>query len=50
MPEVQCTNFAHCSALQFITYPDVVYKVTTATILIQIRGVQSVLSLEITFV
>ena len=32
--------------LQFITYPDVVYKVATAMILIQTRGVQSVFSLE----
>ena len=33
------------TALHFITYPDVVYKV--AAILIQTRGVQSMVSLEI---
>ena len=43
MPEVQSTKFC---TFQFITYPDVVYKVATAAILIQTRGVQSVLSLE----
>ena len=32
--------------LQFITYPDIMYKVATAAILIQTRGVQSVFSLE----
>ena len=32
--------------LQFITYPDVVYKVATAAILIQTISVQSVFSLE----
>ena len=32
--------------LHVITYPDVVYKVATATILIQTRGIQSVLILE----
>ena len=41
MQEVQCTKLLH-----FITYPDVVYKVATATILIQTRGIQSVLILE----
>ena len=29
-----------------LTYPDVLYKVATAAILIQTRGVQSVFSLE----
>ena len=43
MPEVQCTKFC---TLRFKTYPDVVYKVATAAILIQTRGVQSVFSLE----
>ena len=43
MPEVQCTKFC---TLQFITYPDVMYKVATAAILIQTRGVQRVFILE----
>ena len=57
MPDVQCTqlctlHFRHLlpgkkmCTLYFITYPDVVYKVTTAAIIIQTRGVQSVFSLE----
>ena len=41
-----CFNSLNFQLLQFITYPDVVYKVTTAAILIQTRGVQSVFSLE----
>ena len=40
---LQWTQFC---TLQFITYPDVVYKVATTAILIQTRGVQSVFSLE----
>ena len=32
--------------LQFITYPDIMYKVATAAILIQTRCVQRVFSLE----
>ena len=41
--KVQCAKFC---TLHFITYPDVGYKVATAAILIQTRGVQSVFSLE----
>ena len=42
---LQCTK---CT-LHLITYPDVMYKVATAAILIQTRGVQSVFSLENAF-
>ena len=35
--------------LEVLRYPDVVYKVATAAILIQTRGEQSVLSLEKSF-
>ena len=48
-------NFVHgkpqaslVQELQLITYPDVMYKVATAAILIQTRGVQSLFSLEMT--
>ena len=44
---VHCTSGIYClCTLHYITYPDVVYKVVTAAILIQTRGVQSVISLE----
>ena len=43
------TNFSfrrQIYTLHFITYPDVVYKVTTAAIFIQTRGVKCLFSLE----
>ena len=52
---VQNSDFAATAVynfctLQFITCPDVVYKVATAAILIQTKGVQRVFSLENVFV
>ena len=41
-----CFNSFNFQLLKCTTYPDVVYTVATAAILIQTRGVQSVFSLE----